>query len=70
MATWNHIDHGEEQPEDSVFRYDLDPWSGLERTELVGGKEAEAMKQRICSAPDASLRDWRAGKTRCSASRR
>ncbi len=54
MATWNHIDHGEEQPEDSIFRYDLDPWSGLERTELVSGKDAEAMKQRICSAQGAS----------------
>ena len=31
MGTWSHIDHGKEQkPEDSVFRYDLDPstaWS-------------------------------------------
>ncbi len=54
MATWSHIDHGEEQPEDSIFRYDLDPWSGLERTELVSGKDAEAMKQRICSAQGAS----------------
>jgi len=50
MAAWSHIDHGADKPEDSIFRYDLDPWSGLERTQLLGGKEAESMKQRICSA--------------------
>jgi hypothetical protein len=51
IATWNHFDHGPNDPSgDSVFRYDLDPVSGLERTQLLSGKEAEAMKQRLCSA--------------------
>jgi hypothetical protein len=50
MATWSHIDHGSEKPEDSIYRYDLDPWSGLERTQLLGGKDAEAMTQRLCGA--------------------
>jgi hypothetical protein len=53
MATWNRFDHGpDEDAVDSVFRYDLDPYSGLERTQLLSGKEAEAMKQRLCSAPN------------------
>ena len=54
VGTWNHIDHGEDKPEDSVFRYDLDPFSGLERTQLLVGKEAEAMKQRLCGAPSVA----------------
>ncbi|MGB9406667.1 MAG: hypothetical protein WCA89_03975 [Terracidiphilus sp.] len=54
VGTWNHIDHGEEPPEDSVFRYDLDPFSGLERTQMLVGKEAEAMKQRLCGAPSVA----------------
>jgi hypothetical protein len=51
MATWSHFDHGPDQDAvDSLFRYDLDPYSGLERTELLSGKEAESMKQRLCGA--------------------
>jgi hypothetical protein len=50
IGTWSHIDHGKEKPEDSVFRYDLDPVHGLERTQLLSGKEAETMKQRLCGA--------------------
>ena len=51
MATWSHFDHGPDQDAvDSVFRYDLDPISGIERTQLLSGKEAEAMKQRLCTA--------------------
>ena len=49
VATWNHFDYGKQKPaEDFVFRYDLDSFSGLERTQLLSGKEAEAMKQRLC----------------------
>jgi hypothetical protein len=51
VATWNHFDYGKQKPaEDFVFRYDLDSFSGLERTQLLSGKEAEAMKQRLCLA--------------------
>jgi hypothetical protein len=54
VGTWNHFDHGQQQkPEDYVYRYDLDPFSNLERTRLLSGKEADAMKQRLCSAQDA-----------------
>ena len=49
VGTWNHFDYGKEKPaEDFVYRYDLDTFSGLERTQLLSGKEAEAMKQRLC----------------------
>jgi len=51
VATWNHISHGKsEQVEDVVFRYDLDPFSALERTLLLTGKDADSMKQRLCNA--------------------
>jgi hypothetical protein len=54
VGTWNHIDHDKlEQVEDVLFRYDLDPFSGLERTQLLIGKDAETMKQRLCNAQDA-----------------
>jgi hypothetical protein len=50
MGTWSHIDHGKDKPEDSLFRYDLSPINGMERTQLLSGKEAEQMKQRLCGA--------------------
>ena len=54
LGTWNHFDHGNQKPaEDVVYRYDLDPHSGLERTQLLSGKDAEAMKQRLCGGQDA-----------------
>jgi hypothetical protein len=50
VGTWNHFDYGKTKPaEDFVFRYDLDSFSSLERTQLLSGKEADAMKQRLCS---------------------
>jgi hypothetical protein len=50
VGTWNHFDYGKDKPaEDFVYRYDLDSFSGLERTQLLTGKEADAMKQRLCS---------------------
>jgi len=50
VGAWNHFDYGKEKPaEDFVYRYDLDAVSNLERTQLLSGKEAEAMKQRLCS---------------------
>jgi hypothetical protein len=50
MATWSHFDYGKQKPpEDFLYRYDLDPFSGLERTQPLSGKDAEAMKARLCS---------------------
>jgi hypothetical protein len=54
LGTWNHFDYGNlKDPADFVYRYDLDPFSGLERTQLLSGKEADAMKQRLCSGQGA-----------------
>lgn len=51
LGTWTHFDYGKEKPaEDFVYRYDLDPYSHLERTQLLNGKDADAMKQRLCRA--------------------
>ena len=54
IATWNHFDYGAQQPaEDFLYSYDVDPWTGLDRTQVVSGKEADAFKRRICLATDA-----------------
>jgi hypothetical protein len=52
VSTWTHLDSGKQKPpEDFIYRYDLDSFSRLERTLSLTGKDAEAMKQRICHAP-------------------
>lgn len=54
LVTWNHFDFGPNRPpEDSIFRYDVDPFSGLDRTAVISGKPADAMKTALCSAQDA-----------------
>jgi hypothetical protein len=54
LGAWAHYDYGKQKdPEDFIFRYDIDPLSGLDRTDLLSGKEAAAMKQRLCSVQTA-----------------
>lgn len=54
LVTWNHFDYGPGKPPgDSIFRYDVDPFSGLDRTAVVSGKQLEATKVALCSAQDA-----------------
>lgn len=54
VGTWNHFRYGGARPDqDSVFQYDIDPFSRLERIRQLSGKEADAMKQRLCRAQDA-----------------
>jgi hypothetical protein len=49
LGTWRRFDYGKERPpEDFVYRYDLDPLSGLERTRQLTGKDADALKLRLC----------------------
>jgi hypothetical protein len=56
VSTWNHIDFGgRKAAQDFVYHYDLDPFSGLERTEAQTGKDAEATKQRLCMAQNAGF---------------
>jgi hypothetical protein len=55
LGTWSHFDDGRSRTAgDVVYRYDLDPYSNLERTQLLSGKEAEAMKQQLCGAQNAA----------------
>jgi len=54
LCTWNHFDYGKERrPSDTVFRYDVDPVSGLERTVELSGDDADAMELRLCRGEDA-----------------
>jgi hypothetical protein len=54
IATWSHFDYDNNKPSyDVVFRYDLDPFSGLERTLQLTGDQADAMLMRLCRATDA-----------------
>jgi hypothetical protein len=53
LATWNHFDYGNKRPpSDTIFRYDVDSMSGLERTVELTREDAEAMKLRLCRGQD------------------
>lgn len=55
LATWSHYDYGKVKPaEDYLYRYDVSPFNGVERTQLVTNKDAEELKQRLCSAQAAA----------------
>ena len=55
LGTWNHFDYGRQKPaEDFVYRYDLDPFRGLDRTQLLSGRDAEIMKQKLCGIQGAA----------------
>ncbi|MGA9584488.1 MAG: hypothetical protein WBQ95_04120 [Terracidiphilus sp.] len=54
LGTCNHLDYGKEKPaEETVYRYDIDPLSDGERTQLLSGRDAATMKDRLCRAEDA-----------------
>jgi len=54
VDTWNHFDFGRGRPvQDTIYRYDVDPFSGLDRTVMLSGKDADATKAQLCSAQDA-----------------
>lgn len=53
VCTWNHFDYGKTRaPSDTLFRYDVDPLTGLDRTAELTREDAETMKQRLCSGQD------------------
>lgn len=53
LGTWSHLDYGNVKPaEDSVYRYDLDPQSDAERTQLLVGPDAVTMRDRLCRSQD------------------
>jgi hypothetical protein len=53
LGTWNYLDYGKEKPaEETVYRYDIDPQGDVERTQLISGRDAASMKDRLCRAQD------------------
>ena len=53
LATWNHFDYGKQKrPSDTVFRYDVDPATGLDRMVELTGDDAKAMELRLCRGQD------------------
>ncbi|HXR38014.1 MAG TPA: hypothetical protein VN776_02935 [Terracidiphilus sp.] len=54
LATWIHLDYAAQKPpDDYVYRYDVEPFSRLDRTQLLSGKDADAMKLRLCRSGEA-----------------
>jgi hypothetical protein len=54
LGTWNYLDYGKQKPaEETVYRYDLDPQTDVERTQLLSGRDAATLKDRLCRAQDA-----------------
>jgi hypothetical protein len=54
LSTWNHFDYGKvKAAEDYLYMYELDPFSGLERTQQVNAKEVDDIKQRLCHAQES-----------------
>lgn len=54
LCTWNHFDYGKQKdPADVLYRYDRDPFSGLDRAVALTGKQAEEMELRLCRGQDA-----------------
>ncbi len=51
LSDWDRFEYGAEKPaEDFIYQYDVDPYSGLDRSQRLNGKAAEAMKLRLCAA--------------------
>ncbi len=49
LCTWNHFEYGKlKPPSNTLFRYDLDPQTGMERTYELTRDEADAMELRLC----------------------
>lgn len=55
LYIWSHLDYGstEKKPQDYVFRFDRDPFSGADRTTELTGEELGNIKLRICRGQDA-----------------
>lgn len=54
LGTWTHIDYGKTKPaDDFIYRYDVDSTTDIERNQLLFGRDATTMKDRLCHAQDA-----------------
>lgn len=53
LGKWSHLDHGKDKPvQDSVYRFDVDSQTGIERNQLLSGRDAASMKERLCHGQD------------------
>ncbi len=53
LATWNHFEYGKQKPPaDTLFRYDVDPMTGMDRTADLTKEDSTAMKLRLCRGQD------------------
>jgi hypothetical protein len=54
LGTWSHLDYGKQKAaQDTVYRYDVDPQTDREDSELLYGRDAANMKDRLCRGQDA-----------------
>lgn len=54
LYTWNHFDYGKQKPaEDYLYRYDIDPFSDLDRTVMLNGKQLQEAEVELCRGQDA-----------------
>ena|SRR5579863_392969 len=53
LAAWRHFDYGKQKPiDDFVYIYDVDPFTGADRSQLLKSQQAEAMENRLCHPQD------------------
>lgn len=53
LCTWNHFEYGKlRPPSNTLFRYDVDPKAGMERTYELDSDDAEEMELRMCRGQD------------------
>ena len=53
LGTWNHLDYGKDKPaQEAVYRYDIDSQNDIEKSQLLTGRDAASMKDRLCHAQD------------------
>ena len=49
LCTWNHFDYGKaKDPEDVVYCYDRDPFSGLDRSTVMSGRMRDDIELKMC----------------------
>ncbi len=55
LATWLHYDYGKQKPaDDFIYRFGVDPFNAVERTEIMTHQQAEDMMPKLCAAQGAA----------------
>jgi hypothetical protein len=56
LATWMHYDYGKQKsPDDFLYRFVVDPFNGVEGTEIMTHKQGDDLKPKLCSAQDSPM---------------